>query len=255
MGTSVISELKEELLKQVEQLKFVNEEKVENYNITSKNVERGKQSFLPLHYVDVYYAKYLFVRHYCDEFSGEPNFSCNFKIFVDEMNRMINENIDKKYLHFFFCNIDLPLSGKYDLGLIMRFSDNEDFSNDYDLKSDNAYFINNGQADLLEPSENFGMIVTNFRNKIGGKISNNSFCKLTEYITYDMDNIKLFDGFEHELIFEVIGKEVEDTISGQMKLRLGLVVYIKDKDRIHHLRPMNGKQFFEGYYDAGDLKP
>lgn len=249
MGTTEIDELKEALVKQVQELKFVNEKKIENYKIIRS--ESGVNRFvLPWHYVDVYYAKYMFVKTYCDKESGESQFTFNFKIDADEMNRVIKVNENKEFLHFFFCNIKLPVEN--DLGLILRFSDTPEFITDksYSLNGDNAYFISNGRATLLNGSVDFKEIVDEYKLKIGKTIEyDDTICNLTEYITYKMSDLLLFNEFEHELTFEAIVKEELG------KLRIGLVVFVKDKDRLHHRRPIDDKHFYERYYDAGDLKP
>ncbi|GEJ46919.1 hypothetical protein [Chryseobacterium sp. ON_d1] len=247
--------LKQELLNEVENLQFVNLENLENIFLKESNVAR---TVLPWHYVKVYYAKYLFVAQYCDPESGEPFFTNNFKISADEMNRIVNDNKNKRYLHFFFCNVKLP--GGNDLGLILRFSDIEDYENNgsYDSETDNSYFISNGgRANLLDKAIQFSNIIYEYKNGIGTIIeSDSSKQKLTNYITYEMANIHMFNGFEHELTFELICKEeVEEIEEAEEKFRIGLVVYIKDKDRIHHTNTQMKKDYYEGYYDAGDLKP
>lgn len=240
--------IKQELLKEVESLQFVNLENLENLFFRESNVAR---MVLPWHYVKVYYAKYLFVTQYCDPESGEAFFTNNFKISADEMNRIVNDNNTKKYLHFFFCNVKLPAGN--DLGLILRFSDIEDYAEhgSYDSANENSYFIaSGGRAMLLNASNSFNDIVRDYEGGIGTMIEKNTSNQtLTKYITYEMSNIKIFNGFEHELTFELICKDENG------KLRIGLVVYIKDKDRVHHTSSRMAKNYYEGYYDAGDLKP
>ncbi|NIF05353.1 hypothetical protein F3J23_07850 [Chryseobacterium sp. Tr-659] len=240
--------LKQELLEEVNSLQFVNLENLENFFTKESNVTR---MVLPWHYVKVYYAKYLFVTQYCNDESGEPFFTNSFKISADEMNRIVKDNSDKEYLHFFFCDVKLPTGS--DLGLILRFSHIEDYGEygSYDSETDNSYFIaSGGRATLLDNTNSFNKIVSEYETGIGTIIEKDSSTQtLTKYITYEMSNIQIFNGFEHELTFELICKEEGG------KLRIGLVVYIKDKDRIHHTNTTMRKDYYEGYYDAGDLKP
>jgi hypothetical protein len=252
METAEMTELKEAVVKQVQKLKFVNEEDIENYKVLSSE-SRVERFVLPMHYVEIYYAKYLFVENYCDGMSGEPFFTNNFKINKDEINRIVATNDQKKFLHFFFCNIKLPGSNN-DLGLIFRFSDIETYNTDEELDTNDgeAYLlIDNGAIIQLDSNTKFTQIRHEYKLGIANEIVIQPHHELTEYITYSMSNLLLFKGFEHDLVFELICKE--NNIP-QRTIRLGLVVYIKDKDRLHHIN-ITSKQYFEGYYDAGDLKP
>lgn len=239
--------LKEKVKEQVEHLKYDN---LKNYKIhkTSSDVERF---VLPMHYVEISRAKHLFVENYCDPISGESKFMNNFKINKNEINRIVDDNRGKVFLHFFFCNIQFP-GGNNDLGLIFRFSDLNEYSTEEELISNDglAYFLtNNGNVIQLASNSGFIQIRDDYRKEVGEKIViDPTTQELTEYITYEVRNLLLFKDFEHDLTFELICKE--DGSSG--KIRLGLAVYIEDKDRVHHV---TSKQYFEGYYDAGDLKP
>jgi len=75
---------------------------------------------------------------------------------------------------------------------------------------------------------------------------------ITEYITYNVKDILLFKGFEHDLIFEAIVSE------DRGKFKLGVDVKIKDKNRVHHTTTDEFgslQNIMEGYYDLGNLKP
>lgn len=163
------------------------------------------------------------------------------------LNKIIGENWDKKFMHIFFTD------NNGDLSLLFRFSDIETFSNsniEMDLNTESAYVLIAEEFIKFDRnSSDFSSILSQYKNGIGNKIKLIENSLLTEYITYSMKKIFLFNGFEDDVIFETICIEDENK-----KNRLTLCAYIKDSDRIHHIDSANNK-IYEGYYDLGNLKP
>ncbi|UKB84452.1 hypothetical protein LF887_02020 [Chryseobacterium sp. MEBOG06] len=188
-------------------------------------------------------GKELFNTNYSNKFRDE------FIITKKEINKIIGENWDKKYLHIFF------IDDNGDLGILFRFSDIETFSPtnfEIDLNNETAYILRGQMAESFNRSSpSFFNIKQNYKNGVGTKIiaGIDSNPVLTEYVTYQMRKIFLFNGFEQDLKFEVICVTVEN------KLRLTLTVKVKDSDRVHHFAMATRALFYEGYYDLGDLKP
>lgn len=172
-----------------------------------------------------------------------------FVISKNEINRILNDNIDKNYMHIFFIDDN----GK--LNIIFRFSDIEEFDRDggnLDLGDDMAYWLqNDGSVQDVPATPSFTDIVNIYRNgtvkKLVMETLNNQ--NATEYIVYKMEAIRNFKDFEDDLEFETIVFEVN---------KLGLAVYINDADRIHHMEVDEQSRLipvYDGYYDLGNLKP
>ncbi|WP_449388586.1 hypothetical protein [Chryseobacterium lineare] len=162
-------------------------------------------------------------------------------------NKIIGENWDKRFMHIFF------IDDNGDLSLLFRFSDIETFNASnikVDLNMESAYTLKEGEFTKLDRySPDFDNISARYKSGVGSKIELIQNSLLTEYITYSMKKIFLFNGFEDDVRFEVICIEDQNR-----KNRLTLCAYIKDSDRIHHIDAANNK-VYEGYYDLGNLKP
>ena len=193
-----------------------------------------------------------------------------FKDFVIKqiaINEIVGDNWIREYMHVFFITSDKESK---DLKLLFRFSDietftkgrdyNIDFSKDpttgevrenaYELLEDGSFIhYNISSVKLEELSENYSL------GEIGRIIMTPNTPKdvsITEYITYNIKDILLFKGFEHNLIFEAVVSE------DRGKFRLCVDVKIKDKNRVHHTITNDTgmlQNVMEGYYDLGNLKP
>lgn len=176
-----------------------------------------------------------------------------FTVSKEEMNQIINDNKGLDFMHIFFIDDNDRLN------IIFRFSKIRTYDNsggNLDLGNENAYSLNADKTvSKLGDTPSFTSIVKNYRNGSVKNVILSSFptdSKLTEYITYEMQLIEAFEGFQHDLEFEVSCVE-ENSLH-----RLGLNVFIKDLNRIHHLEVDSMGRIvpvFSGYYDAGDLKP
>ncbi|WP_346983949.1 hypothetical protein [Chryseobacterium sp. POE27] len=172
-----------------------------------------------------------------------------FTISKNEINRIVNDNVDKTYMHIFF------IDDNGSLNIIFRFSDLEEFDKsdgNLNLGNDKAYWLqSDGSVRDVAATPSFTSIVDIYRkgavNNLVTTTLNNS--NATEYIVYKMEAIKNFKDFEDDLEFEtIIPKEN----------RLSLAVYIKDSDRIHHIEVDEQSKLIpvhDGYYDLGNLKP
>ncbi|WP_160139496.1 hypothetical protein [Chryseobacterium sp. c4a] len=165
-------------------------------------------------------------------------------------NKIIGDNWDKEFMHIFF------IDNNNDLDIVFRFSDTENFKStigndiELDLNSESAYSLKNGQAIQFDrTSPDFSTLTSNYKEGVGEKISSIQNSTLTEYITYNMKKIFLFNGFEHDVTLELIC-----IVDDKKKYRLTLCAYIHDKNRIHHINSV-GARIYDGYYDLGNLKP
>ncbi len=169
------------------------------------------------------------------------DFSYSFYVKKAQMNKMIVEN-DKLYMHIFFVNE--VITGTNKLNIVFRFSNLSDFNASINLGLDEiAYSLQNGNVTQFNnTSPQFSVLRTQFLSGIGLQASKPNTI-LTEYITYEMEELKKFGGFEHDLVFELMCT----TVNGQN--RLGLQVFINDSNRVHpNLTNM-------GYYDLGNIRP
>lgn len=191
-----------------------------------------------------------------------------FLILKDEINRIINkainDGVNNSYMHIFF------IEESRDLNLIFRFSDTKKFDTTggtLELGNDNAYLLKSDgtvtQLDLA--TTNFTSIVENYRN---GNLNNliraalpKNLSMITEYITYDMTQIRNFNDFEEDLNFELVCSldDHDADLTTPNIFRLGLNVYIRDFDRLHHveidIESRKIELVYSGYYDLGNLKP
>ncbi|WP_294276317.1 hypothetical protein [uncultured Chryseobacterium sp.] len=183
--------------------------------------------------------------------NAQVAFKDSFLISKNWLNRIIGENWDKEFMHIFFIDDDGELS------IVFRFSDTETFRStvgqdiNLDLNKESAYLLKNGQVIQFDRlSSDFSSLTAAYKQGIGNRISTIQNSMLTEYITYSMKKIFLFNGFEHDITLE-LGCVVD---SMNKKNRITLFTYVNDKDRIHHINQTYAK-VYEGYYDLGNLKP
>ncbi|SMC32904.1 hypothetical protein [Moheibacter sediminis] len=169
------------------------------------------------------------------------DFSYNFYVKKAQMNKMISDN-DTLYMHIFFIN-EVSI-GANKLGVVFRFSNLPEFNTSINLGSnENAYFLQNGNVNQFDnTSPQFTTLRSQFLSGIGLQASKPN-TSLTEYITYEVEDLKKFAGFEHDLIFELMC-----TIQNGQN-RLGLQVLINDTDRVHPTLSNIG------YYDLGHIRP
>lgn len=191
-------------------------------------------------------CKKRFEKYFCKQ---DCKVESKFVISKNEINRIVNDNIGKSYMHIFF------IDDRGSLNIIFRFSDIEEFDRDggnLDLGDDKAYLLQSDSFVQDVPAiPSFTSIVEMYRmgavNSLVMASLGNS--QITEYIVYKMEAIRTFKDFEDDLEFETIVFEEN---------RLGLAVYIKDSDRVHHIEvdELNRlNMVHDGYYDLGNLKP
>ncbi len=168
-----------------------------------------------------------------------------FEIEKEEINYIVEENTNRDYLHVFFVNEEIHSVNK--LNLAFRFSDIKIFKKDtLDLnpKNEAAYWLRNRKAVKFTGLDGFTDLNNNYKNGIGQAIANSPNTKLTEYVTFDMSDILLFQGFEHDLKFELMA------VNENKLRRISIQVKVKDTQRIHTL-----PNKYEGYYDFGNIRP
>lgn len=196
-------------------------------------------------------CKKKFENYFCNK--QECKVVSKFIISKNEINRIVNDNIEKNYMHIFFTD------NHGILNIIFRFSDIEEFDyqgGNLDLGDDKAYQLQtDGFVEDMPAIPSFTSIVENFREGVVNNLIMATLQKyrITEYIVYKMEAIRAFEDFEDNLEFETIVFEESD-----QHQRLGLAVYIKDSNRIHHIELDElGKlsPVYDGYYDLGNLKP
>lgn len=172
-----------------------------------------------------------------------------------EINRIVDENTSKAYLHVFFIN---SRNSENTLALALRFSDLPDFDDlslldIKDFEKESAYWLlDDGTMEAFDiHSDKFSELYEKFDKGIGKEIIKATNAEVTRYVVYEMAKIKAFNGFEHDLNFEVV------CVKENGKIRMALQVLVKDSDRVHHYDTTDtGKQaVYEGYYDLGNLKP
>jgi len=174
-----------------------------------------------------------------------------FKINNSAINKMIGENWSKKYLHIFFIN-DKDVNNE--LSLVFRFSrvENLDINNlnITDFEKESAYWLlNDGDINSFDSnSEKFSILKEKFEKGIAKELLKPDNIELTYYITYDVPKILSFNGFEQDIVFEIM------CVVKKGKIQIGLQTFIDDRDRIHH-NDDTGSPVYKGYYDLGNLKP
>ena len=190
----------------------------------------------------------------------------NFKILQREINGIVGRNWNKKFMHIFFIT---ESKDSMVLKLIFRFSDVEEFlQNKYDLdfnfersgeRVETAYeLLPNGTfIELTNISKSLQELSDNYKDgEVGNFLKSKSTdFVITDYITYKILDILDFNGFEHDLNFELVAPLDKND---NTKIRLGLDVKVNDNDRVHHIvQSTSGgiQNIMEGYYDLGDLKP
>jgi len=177
------------------------------------------------------------------------DFQYSFTIQKNEINKIVSENATRDYFHIFFVN---EKQGGIDkLNVVFRFSDIGKFKSDtleLYLKNENAYWLNSGIVQKFDAtSKGFPNIRKEYTDGIGGIAAAKPNTALTEYVTFDMNDVRAFNGFEHDLTFELMSV-VKNGVG-----RLGLQVYITDLDRVHHQDA--GVNIYSGFYDFGSMNP
>ncbi|MDI9308867.1 MAG: hypothetical protein QM535_01530 [Limnohabitans sp.] len=223
--------------------------------LKSKLLGNSKFDFVSLPIIPEKYhlGKTLFYLLYDDK--DEIKLNDNFLIKMDSINTVIEKN-DKNYLHIFFTTKAYTTNS---LDIILRFSNTQEFDfnqlSDWDLNFDNeqAYFISS-DGKLIEYTklnQSFKVLKEKFEEGAMKIIEpENSEMKATYYITYEMKNIKDFNGFEQDITLEL-----GCTIDTNNKFRLNLFSKIRDTNKTKkHPYPID-KNGYEGYYDLGTLHP
>lgn len=250
MGTENLNceEIKKQLIKEIDS-KSCKEILVENnFRLKALKLEKANvnlESIVadPISEIDAERNKLLFNNNY------EGMFRDEFTIGQAEINRVIGENWGKKFLHIFFINhpnVDNELS------IVLRFSRIETFDDtnwNLDLSRESAYWL--ADDGTLIPfnssSERFTILKDNYITGIGARILNSPDAELTYYVTYEMSKILSFNGFEQDIVFDVM------CVYKNAMRKLGVQTFVRDNDRIHHYEL--SVPIYEGYYDLGNLKP
>lgn len=193
---------------------------------------------LPISNLEAYYNRLQLIDKYGTTVKSE------FLVTAAEFNDMISGNPNADYMHVFLIN-DV-INATNELGIVFRFSNIQKFdANNYNLATnEKAYYLQNGICSTFNAaSKSFDTIKQELVANVGQTISNIPDANLTHYVTFDMEKIREFGLFEHDLIYELICLKIKN------QFRLSFQVFIINKNRNPSSLSMGG------YYDFGNLNP
>jgi hypothetical protein len=171
---------------------------------------------------------------------GEDFVNVDFFVKYEELNRVVQDADSEKFkwLNFYFIH-DNEKKNKLNIALVFT---NEMIGHTKFI----AFWLDkSGNLKRIDSNTILQNLRDDFKRGIGREMGKN--LKLTEYISYSMDSVKEFKGFEHNLNFKLIVKKINE--SSEI-YRNALMVWIKDSDRKHEYNNSN-----QGFYNVGNLHP